>query len=416
MARILIHTLTFKPDGVSTAYLYSDLAAELKRHGHTIDVLTTTPHFNIVKEQIERQPLRKRWGGLFYESTFLDNINVYHIRMKKSKRMLVRIIDFVWFHIFAFLIGIRLGRYDIILSPSPPLTIGLISNWLAKMKGAKSVYNVQEIYPDFAVKQGAIKNKWVISMLEGMERSIYNNSAAVVAIDTKFEEIIAPRIKDRSKLWVIPNFVDTELYVPLPRNNAFSKEHGLDDKFVVGYAGNIGHAQDWQPVIDAAKALIAQPIRFLIVGDGVKKDWLKKQIEEHQLHNILLLDYQPREMMPVINASIDIHTIVMSPSSSKEGFPSKIYTIMSSAKSVIVVTEESSPLGILMKKSSYGILVTPGDIAGYINAIKEASEKRAWLLEDGEKGRSFIIGNFSKEVIGEKYNNLMLALVQKTDR
>ncbi|NLR78606.1 glycosyltransferase family 4 protein [Chitinophaga eiseniae] len=411
MARILIHSLIFKPDGVSTAYLYADLVGELKKHGHKICVLTTTPHFNIVQEQIAQQPLRKRWGGLFYESIFLDDIKVYHIRMKKSKRMLIRVIDFVWFHMFALLMGCCIGKYDIVLSPSPPLTIGVISYLLGKIKGAKAIYNVQEIYPDFAIKQGAIKNKRIISLLHSIERSIYNNSAAVVTIDTKFEEIVAPRIKDSSKLHVIPNFVDTNLYVPLPRVNAFSTIHGLDDKFVVGYAGNIGHAQDWQPIIAAAKALRDLPIRFLIVGDGVKKDWVKTQIEEHHLQNVLLLDYQPREMMPVINASMDIHTIVMSPSSSKEGFPSKIYTIMSSAKSAIVVTEASSPLGDLMRKSEYGKLVSPGDTEAYIKSIAEASQQKEWLIADGEKGREFILKNFSKEAIGEKYNNLVTGLL-----
>ena len=151
--RILIYSLVFSPDGVSTAYLYNDLALGFKKKGYEVTVLTSTPHYNLTKESLDKQPLQKKIFGLIYTSIF-NGIRIYHIPLKKYKSHLVRILSFIYWHIASFIIGLFLKKPDIILSPSPPLTNGLVAILLAKIKGAKSIYNIQEIYPDLLIKLG----------------------------------------------------------------------------------------------------------------------------------------------------------------------------------------------------------------------------------------------------------------------
>ena len=406
MAKILIHSIVFKPDGVSTAYLYADLVSELKKYGHEIVVLTSTPHYNKVEGALAAQPLTKRRGGLYYTSTY-DGVKVYHIPMTKAKGTLRRVIDFVKFHILGLGIGLSLKKFDVVLAPSPPLTIGVVACLIAGLKGGKAIYNVQEIYPDFAINQGIIKNGFLIGVLKGIEKFIYNRSVAVVTIDPKFSDIIRPRFKDPRKLHAIPNFVDTQLYAPGERHNAFSAQHGLDDKFVVAYAGNIGFAQNWEPVLYAAEKLAHLPVNFLIVGDGVRKEWLREQIAARGIRNILLLDYQPREYMPLINASADIHTIVMSAEMDNDGFPSKIYTILSSGRPVIVSTGNDSPLSNLLVKANAKRKVGLNDNAAYAAAIAKAYEERTLLPQEGVAGRLFIEANYSKEAVAMQYHQLI---------
>lgn len=405
MARILIHSLIFKPDGVSTAYLYADLASELKKLGHDIEVLTATPHYNIIPSDIEKQPL-KRKNLFFYESVY-DGIKVYHVPMKKSKYAVKRMIDFVKFHLFALGSIFFIRRFDVVLAPSPPLTIGVISILLAKLKGGRAIYNVQEIYPDFAINQGLLKNKLIIRFLKGMERFVYDKSDAVVTIDDIFSRIIHKRIKKKERLFVIPNFVDTGLYMPGDRINSFTAQHGLNDKFVVAYAGNIGYAQNWEPIVYAAKQLKHLPVIFLIVGDGVLKPWLKNTIASEQLNNVLLLDYQPRELMPLINAAADIHTIVMNAGTDAEGFPSKIYSILSSARPVIVSTGDGSPLGNFLRKANCSRVVPLNDNEAYARAVQKAFEEKERLPEEGKRGRKYVEDNYSKEAVALKYHELV---------
>ncbi|WP_160714432.1 glycosyltransferase family 4 protein [Chitinophaga solisilvae] len=408
MARILIHSLIFKPDGVSTAYLYADLVSELKKLGHEIEVITTTPHYNIIPSDIQKQPLKRK--NLFFYQSIYDGVPVYHIPMTKSKFVLKRMVDFVKFHILTLCSTFFIRKFDIVLAPSPPLTIGVISCFLARLKGGKAIYNVQEIYPDFAINQGVLKNGFMIKVLKSVERYVYNRSAAVVTIDDKFSGIIKPRIVDQQKLSIIPNFVDTTLYVPGERHNSFSAQYGLDDKFVITYAGNIGYAQNWNPIVFAAEKLRHLPVVFLILGDGVMKPWLKETIAAKQLENILLLDYQPRELMPQINAAADVHTIVMNAGTDAEGFPSKIYSILSSARPVIVSTGDNSPLGCFLKKADCRRVVPLDDNEAYAAAVLKAYEEKNLLQEEGNRGRVFVEQNYSKEAVALKYHQLINSL------
>ena len=105
MSKILIHSIAFSPDGVSTAYLYNDIALSCKREGYDVVVLSTTPHFNVVDSEVVKQPLIKRFAGMYYTSNF-NGIVVYHVPQKKYKSTVLRLIGFVKWHILSFFIGI----------------------------------------------------------------------------------------------------------------------------------------------------------------------------------------------------------------------------------------------------------------------------------------------------------------------
>lgn len=192
MKKVLIHTLIFSPDGVSTAYLYNDIALRLQQRGYEVVVLTTTPHFNIVPEQIEKQPMRwKVWG--FCKVSNYHGMTVLHVPQKKFKSTVLRLLGFVYWHIVSFFMGLTVRHVDLILSPSPPLTLGWLNLGLAKLKGCKVVYNVQEIYPDIL----KLKDGVILKFLSWMEKKVYNGSDAVTTIDQVFYDTIVPRPKTR---------------------------------------------------------------------------------------------------------------------------------------------------------------------------------------------------------------------------
>ena len=133
LKRVLIHSIVFSPDGVSTAYLYNDIALGLVENGFEVVVLTTTPHYNLLQSELENHPLSKKIFGLYFVSYF-NGIQVYHIPLKKYKSTLKRIISFVYWHIASLILGLTLKRVNFVLSPSPPLSIGFISLLISKIK------------------------------------------------------------------------------------------------------------------------------------------------------------------------------------------------------------------------------------------------------------------------------------------
>jgi colanic acid biosynthesis glycosyl transferase WcaI len=414
-ARVLLHTLVFAPDSVSTAYLMTDLVRQLKKLGHPVTVLTTTPHYNMDAASLARQPMSKVWGGLLYRSE-MDGVTVWHVKMPlKGERVGARMLDYLRFHVVSLMFGvIRLSAYDIVIAPSPPLSIGVVGWLLALRRRAPFVYNVQEIYPDFAINQGLMSNPTLIKAMQWLERFVYGRSKRVVPISEWFSRIIRQRAVADEKLTVIPNFVDTELYRPLPRSNAFSEAHGLSKDFVVLYGGNIGLSQDWESMLYAAKTLAHLPIKFVLVGDGAKGKWLEHEIKVQGLEkNVLMLGYQSRETMPLINAASDIGTIPMKTDTTTDTFPSKIYTILACARSVIVSADADSELNWLITQARCGRVVMPDDPQAYADAVRKAYEDRETLPDEGQRGRLFIEREYSKEVVAQKYDSLIQELTGK---
>jgi colanic acid biosynthesis glycosyl transferase WcaI len=411
LSRVLLHSLVFSPDGVSTAYIMTDLALELKRLGHAVTVLTTTPHYNVGAEALEKQPMEKHWHGLLYYSE-CSGIPVWHVKLPmKGNRLWMRAVDYVRFHALSLIASLFvIKKQDIVISTSPPLTIGVIS-WLLGVRWlSPSVYKVAEVYPDLAIKQGVIRGKAMIGLMRWLEKFVYARSAMIVSIADQFSEIIRERGVPERKLLTIPDSVDIDLYRPMPRDNAFAREHGLLEEFVVLYGGNIGMVQDWESVLFAAEASSPLPVKFVIVGDGARWKWLSDEIARRGLQNVKLLGYQPKELMPEINASCDVAMIPMTRTGAQDGFPSKIYSNLASGKPVIVSADESAGMAALVRRVGCGRVVPPEDRQAFAEAVISSYHERESLPAQGERGRRFVVEGYSKEAIARKYNALIRQL------
>lgn len=412
--KILIHSIAFSPDGVSTAYLYNDIAKGFKNNGYEVVVLSTTPHYNIVTEELKKQPLHKRFAGLYYHSSF-EGIKVLHVPQKKFKSTALRLAGFMYWHIMALILGLSERNIAAILSPSPPLTIGFINLLIGRIKKAKVVYNVQEIYPDFLIEQGGLKSSLIIKFLKWLERFVYNKSDAVTTIDQIFYNTIVNRFDDKKKLHIIPNFVDTALYRPIAENKIGldTIKFPLNDRIKLMYAGNIGHAQDWQPLIQLALYLKDEPFDFYIIGEGVMKSYVEEQVKVYGLNHVYLLPYQSRHTMPNLIAFADLHYIFMSKEMEGHGFPSKVYTIMACGKPLMVCSGNNTPIVNFLAPTSCALLVTNPLFDAKINDMVTflRSQTKQSLNEMGKKGLEEVNKYYTKEVVVTKYITLIDSLL-----
>ena len=409
--KILIHTLIFSPDGVSTAYLYNDIALAFQKNGWDVVVLSTTPHFNVVEEQLAEQPMK--WGvwGLYKKSSF-KGISVYHVPQKKFKSTLLRLVGFVYWHIVSFLMALFMKNIDVILSPSPPLTIGRLNNWLGKLKGCNVVYNVQEIYPDILNKP---ETSLVHRYLRSMERKVYNQSDAVTTIDQIFYDTIVDRFEDRSKLHIIPNFVDTDLYKSGVSTAKLDKSLFLEnDNIKLLYAGNIGWAQDWKPLVILAEKTRNLPVEYFLIGMGKMRSWVEEQKQTLGLDKLHILDYQPRHLMPAILAYSDLQYIFMTPESEGMGFPSKVYTIMACGRPLLVCSGENTPIVNFLKPIGCAKLITDHDLDRKTDEMTQwlAGMTREKLREMGAKGEAIVKAEYAKEIVTNKYVELVNSLLE----
>jgi len=409
--KILIHSLIFSPDGVSTAYLYNDIALKFQECGFQVVVLTTTPHYNVVESQLAQQPLKWKIPGICKESHF-HGIRVIHVPQKKFKNTFLRLLGFTYWHIVSFVIGLFIKKVNVILSPSPPLTIGLLNFWLGKIKNCKVVYNVQEIYPDILHLS---KESFIFKILNKIEHKVYNGSDKVTTIDRVFYDAIADRFNDRNKLHIIPNFVDTELYRSgismVSLNKMFFPE---TDHLKLCYAGNIGFAQDWDTLINLAEKTIGSKIEYFVIGEGVKKTYLEEAKNRHDLMNLHILSYQPRSLMPAILAYSDVQFIFMNPKMEKQGFPSKVYTIMACGKPLLVCSGENTPIVDFLQPLDCARLITNSDmdvktdeIIRWLDGITHTE-----LRQMGVRGVEIVEHKYAKEIVTRQYVDLINSIIE----
>ena len=235
-------------------------------------------------------------------------------------------------------------------------------------------------------------------------------SDIVTTIDNQFYNIIESRIKEKNKLIIIPNFVDTELYstkssVSLP--DEFKKN---DDYTDILYAGNIGLAQEWDLIINLAKEIKEFKINIWIIGEGLRKVYIESEIEKYRLNNIKLLPYYDRKYMPAINLFADIYFIAMNKKVEKYGFPSKVYSIMASGKPMIVVSSEKTPIVSFLKDINAALLVTDHSLSKFKKEVLKLHNSIDLRNKLGSNGRQEIIKKYSKKVVINQYVRLFNTL------
>ena len=409
MAKILILTLVFPPDSVSTAQIMGELAKDLRESGHEVTVLTTSPHYNRDIEAEHRQPLHRYWGQILKKSSY-SGIDIYHVYMpRKGKSIFLRLLSWVGFHLIGTIVGMTLiPRPQIIIAPSPPLTIGLGAWILGKFYHAPYIYNVQEIYPDIAVSLGALRSRGLIGLLLHLERFVYKHAGSIT--------VIAPRMRDRllgkgvpaGKVNVIPNFVDTDDLSPLPKDNDFSRRHGIYNKFIISYAGNVGPAQGLDTFIDVADLLKNErDIHFMMIGNGLLWDRLTQRINHLGLTNFTCLSYQPYSLMPMIYAASDLCLVPQAPETGCDAIPSKVYRIMACERPVLALTDSNSDLARLISGVGCGMVVNGGSSRMMADVIIEAYKNQDSCRRMGKLGRKHVEEHYARNVVTNHYNGLI---------
>ncbi|HDH07472.1 MAG TPA: glycosyltransferase WbuB, partial [Candidatus Moranbacteria bacterium] len=214
-------------------------------------------------------------------------------------------------------------------------------------------------------------------------------------------------IQDGDKVRVIHNWVNTEELSPGIKNNEFSSLYKIDSKFVVSFAGILGHLQDFEVILQAAKNLEKyNDIEFIIVGDGVAKGSIEENIRKKNIRNVRLIPMQPKDKYPQVLHSSDVGLVTLVKDLKTPVIPSKILSIMSSAKPVLATMLLSGDAPKIIKESKGGFFYDAGDAKGLTEGILSFYNNTDKIAEYGLRGRKYILRNFSLEISCKNYREL----------
>lgn len=407
--RILLLTLYFAPDIAANAVVMTELAEELTTLGHQVTVVTAFPHYagNVIDHRYRRRLIQRD------EHKGIRVIRTYLYTSPHKRHLRVRLLSYLSFNVFSTLAGLFAGSHDVILAPSPPLTVGLSAYIISRVKRIPYVYNVQDIYPDVMIKLGILKKPWIITLSRWLERFVYAHARHITVLSDGFRANLLRKGVLSENLTVIPNFVDVGFICPLPRDNSFCHRFGLDDRFVVLYAGNIGHSQGLEHVLHCARLLEHEPeIAFVIVGNGSTKPHLVRQAEEMGLSNLQFIPFQPVEDVPFLYAAADVSLVPLKRTVALDSVPSKVYTIMASARSVIAAVDPGSDAWLLVEQAQCGLCVEPENPQALAEAVRTLYADPALRKRLGRNGREHVVQHYTQQVVARQYHELLTSLVE----
>lgn len=393
--KFILVTQYFPPEIGGGSQRSIGFAEELKNHGFDIVVITPFPSYLIRKEDFN-------FKFKLFEKTEKDGITIYETFVISSDRgnFIKRIFYYLSFTISALLVvSFWVSSYDFIITISPPLFTGIVGVLAKKIKRVKFIFDIGDLWPESAVQLGFLKNKIAIRLAVAVEKWIYKNSDDINVVTRLTYEKLSQQYGFIKKLNYVPNFVDTNKVIKREKNKDYLKKFKLDNKLVLGYAGNIGSAQGLSIILDAAlKLKKCKNIVFLIIGDGVEKNLLEKGILKNNLDNVLLIPPVSRNEIIYLISLFDYVIIpLLKNDLFKITIPSKLYESMSAEIPVLLCVDGEARK--IVEKYNCGIYVEPenSQMLGEIimNIVNNPELKR----ELGKNGRLGVLQEYDRHKI-----------------
>lgn len=397
---ILLITNYFIPEIAAPSNLYLQLCAELVNRGNAITVLTGLPRYNVSRDLYFAYQKRRK-----EESVGMTIIRSQLPYVERGRTLRRGIEQFqIWKRMYKE--GLRsISKPNVALVCSPPLTLYKTGLKLGERFCFPVVLSVQDVFPQNAIDLGIMRNKYLIKFFEKMERKAYNLVDAITVQSEGHLGFVEPKVKDKSKIHILQNWIDTSQIVPGDKKNAFSEKHKLEESFVVSYAGTMGHSQDMDVILSAANLLKNEKIRFIIAGSGVQETQVKQKANEMDLKNLTLLPMLSYEEYKQLLDTSDISLVTLKTGVETPTVPSKIISIMAAGKPVIASMNPEGDAPKLIREADCGLVVNGSaqELADRIMDLYRNKEARERL---GRNGRRYIEQELSVQIAADKLEKI----------
>ncbi len=398
----------YAPDVAPTGEVMTQIVEQLAARGHRLHVVTSLPWYR-------HHAIDAGWEGraVRHTDTEWGRITRVHPFPTDKRNIPARGLAFAGFTALSGLAGLlSRSRPDAVLAMSPPLTLGAAGWAAARAHRVPFVFNIQDVFPDVAVELGAISNPKVIAAASWLERETYLRADAVTVLSEDLKANVAAKISGRrgssgsaSKIRVIPNFIDTEWIRPQERENSYRRDHGLEGKTVVMYAGNVGFSQSLDLVLAAATHLTHDPqVVFVINGGGSARPGLEQAAAG--LSNVQFVDMAPKDRLPEVAAAADIHVVPLRTGLARSSVPSKLYTILAAGRPVVASVDPGTEVARTVIDAGAGLAVPPDDAEAFTKAIERLIQAPQEAAAMGAAGRRFVEQWASPAAVAEAYELL----------
>ena len=419
--KLLMYAHYYYPDVASTGQILTELAEGMKEH-FDITVVCVVPSYTGV---ISQQYKEKKY---YFEE--INGIKIVRVRVPEFSKAnkISRLKNILTYFIRALIVTFKVGKQDFIYSISqPPILGGVLGVWGKWVKNAKYIYNIQDFNPEQTMAVNYSKNQLILKMMMSFDKFSCQQADKVIVVGRDMVDTLNDRFKLRNGLIsktlpeysYINNWTNEKEIYSLDSNHpkvvSFKKKHGLEDKFVFMYSGNIGLYYDLENLIKIVEKFKNEKnVAFAFVGEGTVKADLEAYKEKHQLENVYFIPYQSKEdLIYSLNAG-DVHWVVNAKGIRGVSVPSKLYGVMAAGRPVLGVLEEGSEARLIIEEAKCGYVSEPSRYDQIEKSIRKfIFEKGTLSLKKmGEDGREYLVRNLTKDTSINKYINEIDSLKQ----
>jgi colanic acid biosynthesis glycosyl transferase WcaI len=406
MARIIFLNRYFHPDHSATSQILGDLAFHLVAEGHDIHVITsrqlyddpaaTLPSWEIVRGVEVHRVATTRFGRSHLPGRALDYLTFYASVWRRATALA--------------------EPGDILVAKTDPPLLSVVAIHVATRRSAHFVNWLQDLYPEVAAELGVPLMKGPLGSTIAFLR---NRSLTLADANVVLGTAMAARLRacgvTHGAIHIIPNWCNDKTIVPIAASaNPLRREWGLEEKFVVGYSGNLGRAHEFATVLDAAERLRGDArIVFVCIGGGRHFDDLRRQAAARNLL-FQFRPYQDHAALPFALALPDVHWISLRPQLEGLLFPSKFYGIAAAARPVIAIADTRGEIARLIERHRCGIAIAPGEADRLASTIAELARAPQQCSDMGQRARRMLDAEFSRRQSLQRWQDFLRGLVEES--
>ncbi len=400
MKIIYIHQYFVTPaePGGTRSYWF---AKELINSGHEVTMITSTN---------TSHPLPGRFN--------IDGINVIYVKNDYSNYFspFRKIISFLKFFIKSILKASKEKQVDLVFATSTPLTVGAIALWLKRLKHWNYVFEVRDLWPEFPIQIGAIKNRLLIRILKRLEKNIYKNAEHIIALSPGMQNGILNCEIPKNKVSMIPNMSKPDIFYPRKISEKIAKDFLIDtSKFNVIHFGSMGVANGLTYIIETAKYLKTvgnEDIRFIFLGDGATQPTLKQLVNEYNLSSVCFLGNHEMSLTSEIVNCCDLSVVsFLNIPILYTNSPNKLFDSLSAGKPLVV--NSAGWTKDLVEKNECGFYVNPNDPQDFADKLLKYKEEKILLKKWGENARSLSISSFDKSILTKRFVDIINSVLKQ---
>lgn len=388
--RILIHSDEYYPTCQACAYRMKVFAETFSDLGDDVTVIASSANKDngIVGESKER---------IIYSPT---------VKMKK-KTTLMRMVSNLSFAVTSVFSSFKAGGIDVVITTSPPPLISL-SGWLiARLKRAKLVYDVRDIWPDVALEMNSFsKGSVFCKVFRWITSFMYKHADMVTTVSPgKVEKICGKLPEDRrNKVYLIGNGFD-ESVLNGEIDESVVQKYELDKKFSCVYIGNIGLAQGLDSLLDLAAKTTHRDVQFLVFGMGAEREMLEQRAKREGLNNVRFCGVLPHEKVFTVLKYAKLSYIPLKNANMKDSVPTKIYEALGLGCPVLLVAEGDSCN--IVHESEFGRCISPDNIELLPTTFDNIVENYEKLMKHQTYAMQLMKSKYSRQKIAVGFESLL---------